>query len=423
MRLLLVFPFFPYPPSDGGRIGFFNPIKYLSRQNDLFVVCLAGHTEEPAIEELRRYCRGVRVYRRPLGKDYLRLARGMVSFPPGASAKYWYPEAGELIREAIAIHKPDLVEFHHLNTAKYRSYAGDRPCVLREHNVESQVWERFAENSTGWIEKSYARWTAGRVKRYEGDIAGSFDRCIVVSNADAGQLRVISPTAQIEVIPSGVDTEYFYPQPEAVEDPLLITLTGSFEWKPKQQSLVKLLREVFPLIRERIPKVKLQVVGKGVPGDLKRLAEGIPGVTVTGPVPDVRPYIAHSALLINYLESGGGIALKVLEAMAMRKAVLCNALGCEGIPVAYGEDIYVADGAEQFASAAAHLIQNERARQTLAANGYRAVRERYSWDILARAFQRCYEELILGNGRKPPISDDKGREYALGLSVGIRNGE
>jgi glycosyltransferase involved in cell wall biosynthesis len=423
MRLLLVFPFFPYPPNDGGRIGFFNPIKYLSRQNDLFVVCLAGRTEELAIEELSRYCRDVRVYRRPVGKGYLRLAKGLISFPPGASAKYWYPAAGELIREAIAIHKPDLVEFHHLNTAKYRSYAGDLPCVLREHNVESQVWERFAENSTGWIEKNYARWTAGRVKQYEGDIAACFDRCIVVSDADAGQLGDISPTAQIEVIPSGVDTEYFYPRPEAVEDPHLITLTGSFEWKPKRQSLIKLLREVFPLIRERIPEVKLQVVGKGVPGDVRRIAEGIPGVTIAGPVPDVRPYIAQSALLINYLESGGGIALKVLEAMAMRKAVLCNALGCEGIPVTYGEDICVADGVERFATAAANLIQDERARKTLADNGYRRVRERYSWDVLARAFQRCYEELILGTGRRPPISGDEGREYSPGLPVAIRNGE
>jgi glycosyltransferase involved in cell wall biosynthesis len=109
--------------------------------------------------------------------------------------------------------------------------------------------------------------------------------------------------------------------------------------------------------------------------------------------------------------------------MAMRKAVLCNALGCEGIPVAYGEDICVADGAEQFASAAAHLIQDERARKTLADNGYRRVREKYSWDVLARAFQRCYEELILGNGRKSPISGDKGREYLPGLSVAISSGE
>lgn len=128
----------------------------------------------------------------------------------------------------------------------------------------------------------------------------------MVSDADAGQLGDISPTAQIEVIPSGVDTEYFYPQPEAVEDPLLITLTGSFEWKPKRQSLIKLLTEVFPLIRARIPGVKLQVVGKGVTGDLMRVAEAIPGVTIAGPVADVRPYIAQSALLINYLESGGG---------------------------------------------------------------------------------------------------------------------
>src|SRR5882724_9325226 len=121
MRLLLVFPFFPFPPNDGGRIGFFNPIKYLSRQHVVAVACLVGPQEDVAIEELKHYCSDVYIFKRP-GGDVYRLAKGLFSDPPGAAAKYWDPQAGEFIRRAIASHKPDIVEFHHLNMAAYQHF-------------------------------------------------------------------------------------------------------------------------------------------------------------------------------------------------------------------------------------------------------------------------------------------------------------
>src|SRR5579864_2585102 len=213
MRLLLAFPFFPYPPNDGGRIGFFNSVKYLSRAHEVTVFTLAGDGEAVAIEELKRLCKDVCVFRRPPGRDAYRLMRGCVCFPPGAGSKYWYPAAGEFIRRTIATHGSQLVEFHHLNMAIYRKFAGSAPAVLREHNVEYRVWERYAEKASGWIEQGYAKWTAPRVRKYEAEAAARFDRCIVVSPADASYLQKVSPKAWIETIPSGVDTEYFFPLP------------------------------------------------------------------------------------------------------------------------------------------------------------------------------------------------------------------
>jgi glycosyltransferase involved in cell wall biosynthesis len=221
-------------------------------------------------------------------------------------------------------------------------------------------------------------------------MATHFDRCIVVSAADANHMRAIVPQARIEVIPSGVDTEYFYPFPDAKEEQFSITLTGSFDWKPKQQSLHALLTGVFPRIKAKVAEARLYVVGKGIPDHLRHVAETIPGVVIIGAVPDVRPYIARSALLINYLESGGGIALKVLEAMAMRKPVLCNALGCEGIPMKHGRDIFVADSPDDFAAAAAYLLEDQTIRKGLAGEGYRRVLEDYSWNVIAQRLQDCY---------------------------------
>lgn len=394
MKLLLVFPFFPYPPTDGGRIGFFNPVKYLSRSHEITVVCLATHDEDLDVGELKRYCSEVYIYRYSRNLGSYRLVQGLFSSPPGSAAKYWHPCAGDLIKQAVAAHNPDIVEFHHLNTAVYRRFAGTVPTVLREHNIEYKVWERFARETYGLGNRMYSAWSGPRVKHYEAEICKQFDRCVVVSPADAAHLREVSPAARIEVIPSGVDTEYFLPAPDVPEQPLSITLTGSFAWQPKQRSLKSLLTQVFPKIRTSLPEARLFVVGKGVPKELLETAEAIPGVVVVGPVPDVRPYIARSALMINYLESGGGIALKILEAMAMHKPVLCNSMGCEGIPATHGKEIFVADGADEFAAAAICLLGNEGMRARLAENGYRRVREQYSWNHVASRFLECYETLL-----------------------------
>ena len=395
MRILLVYPFLPYPPDDGGRIGFFNPIKYLSRRHEVSVVCLRdGSEQEEWISELKTHCADLQTYERHASRDVYRLAKGMVIPPPGSSAKYWDDKAGELIRETIARRRPEIVEFHHLNTAIYRNFAGSVPTILREHNVEYKVWERHAESASTWVERTYAKWTAPRVKRYEAEATSRFDRCIVVSQTDAAHLRKVSPRARIEMIPSGVDTEYFHPLLDVPDEPLSMTLTGSFDWKPKQQSLSKLIREIFPRIRAKVPEAKLYVVGKGVPEHLRRIARETPGITVTGRVEDVRPYIARSALLLNYLESGGGIALKILEAMAMRKPVLSNSLGSEGIDAEPGREVALADGPEKFAEAACYLLANAAARRALAENAYQKILESYSWDVIADQFQSCYEALL-----------------------------
>jgi glycosyltransferase involved in cell wall biosynthesis len=318
----------------------------------------------------------------------------MVLDPPGTLHKYWFRGAGALIAETVRAFRPQIVECHSLHTAIYRRFCEGVPAVLREHNVEYKVWERYAANASGWVAGNYARWTAPRVRRYEAEAASRFERCIVVSPADAEFLRAASPTARVEVVPFGVDMEYFYPLPDVPEEPCSVTITGDFGWGPKQQSLNALLTQVFPVLRAQYPPAKLYVVGKGVPSGLRNLAEGLRGVVVTGPVADVRPYIARSSLLINYVVAGGGIALKVLEAMAMRKPVLCNLLGCEGTPLVHGRDVFVADGPEDFASAAAYLLRDEGARRGLAEQGHQRVLETYSWNVVASRLQECYQSVV-----------------------------
>jgi glycosyltransferase involved in cell wall biosynthesis len=393
LRVLFVTHLFPYPPADGGRIGFFNPLKYLSRRMEIVLVSFRDSEPDEFVHEMKRYCLDVKVHTVPQS-PYVGLLRGMFADPPGSYAKYLDKKFARLVQNTARQWKVNLAEFQCLHTAEYRSWVDGIPIILRGHNVDYKLWERQAEYANSIWERIYVSRVAPRVKAYEARVAPEFERCIMVSEADANHLREIAPTARIEAIPSGVDTEYFLPDPNTQEESFSIVMTGGFAWQPKQHNLRVLLTEVYPRIKARVPNVTVSVVGKGAPSELRQLANSIPGVTMTGEVPDVRPYVHKAALAINYVESGGGIALKVLEAMAMRKPVLSTSLGCEGIKVRHGEDVFLADGAESFAEAAVLLLQSNGIRQRIAEGGHRLVRQTYAWDRLAERFEDCYAAVL-----------------------------
>jgi len=162
----------------------------------------------------------------------------------------------------------------------------------------------------------------------------------------------------------------------------------------EQHNLKVLLTDIFPRIKALLPMATLTVVGTGASDKLRTLASKIPGVTMTGRVPDVRPYLRTAALVINYVESGGGIALKVLEAMAMKKPVLSNLLGCEGIRTRHCENVFLVDGPESFAEAAVFLLRNQAMRDKIAGEGYKLIVESYAWNRLVSQFEDVYGAVL-----------------------------
>jgi glycosyltransferase involved in cell wall biosynthesis len=191
----------------------------------------------------------------------------------------------------------------------------------------------------------------------------------------------------------GVDTDYFAPS-DAPVVPGSIVLTGSYGWAPKRHNLEVLIQEVLPLIRQLVPEARLSVVGTGLNGQILRRLQNEPGVDYVGPVDDVRPYVARSAVSVNYVESGGGIPIKVLEAMAMGKPVVTNTLGAEGIAATNGRDLLVARSKAEFAKALAGLLADPVRQLTLGQAGRRLVLERYSSAALAQKLADYYQTII-----------------------------
>lgn len=214
----------------------------------------------------------------------------------------------------------------------------------------------------------------------------------MVSDADAEDLRTICAGAMTDVIPNGVDTEYFSPR-WGQETPTLI-FTGGMNMFANRDGVDWFLESVWPAVKVRIPEVRFVVIGQRPSQRLLEAAAQDGAVEAPGFVSDVRPAVARAAIYVVPLRVGGGTRLKVFDAMAQGKAIVSTTLGAEGIDVRDGEHLVLADDAGSFAERIVELLQQPEVRRRLGEAARAQVEERYSWVMLADSLARVYERVI-----------------------------
>jgi glycosyltransferase involved in cell wall biosynthesis len=195
------------------------------------------------------------------------------------------------------------------------------------------------------------------------------------------------------VIPTGVDLDFFRPT-AAADQPDSLVFTGAMDWMANEDAIFYFTQEVLPLIRKRIPKTSLLVVGRNPSSRLQELCRVTEGLEVTGRVEDIRPFVQRASVYIVPLRVGSGTRLKIFEAMAMGKAIVSTSIGAEGLPVRSGQNIMIADTPETFATAVVELLRNDGRRAELAGAARELVVERYGWGEAAKRFESVLEKLV-----------------------------
>jgi glycosyltransferase involved in cell wall biosynthesis len=199
------------------------------------------------------------------------------------------------------------------------------------------------------------------------------------------------PGLLTEVVANAVDVDYFRDADQPI-DLCAIVMTGLMHYRPNIDGALYFLREIFPHILASRPEMVFYIVGAGASEELKRHAG--PNVVVTDTVPDVRPYVRKAAVFVVPLRMGGGTRLKVLEGLAMEKAVVSTSLGSEGIDVTDGEQLLIVDDPRPFADAVLALL-NDRARaRTLGRRGREFVERQYKWEAVVNRLENFYSRLL-----------------------------
>jgi polysaccharide biosynthesis protein PslH len=261
------------------------------------------------------------------------------------------------------------------------------PLVVTHHNIESMLMERRASVQRGLARRYLARET-DKLRRYEERLSPRYDVNIVVSEPDGEVLRTLAPDARIALVPNGVDVEYFSPN-GAAETPSLV-YTGGLTMFANLDAVLHFLRDIWPRIVAQQPDVRFYAVGRHPPAEVRAFAERDPNIVVTGYLEDIRPTVASAAVYVVPLRVGGGTRLKVLDAMAMGKAMVSTSIGCEGIDVRPGEHLLVADTPEAFADATVALLRDPGRRQTLGRAARAKAEATYAWERVGEQLLDAY---------------------------------
>ncbi len=399
-RLLVVSPF---PPRRDGFHGGARAIAHflhrLAVRHEIALLCLRASAEPPIDEQLVTELAHVEeiVYPggasangpiRGLVRDYAGLLRGTPSWVRGLRSI----EFARALRDLDLAWRPDIIQFEYSVMGQYVTALPDlrAPRVLVEHDLAieaaSELWRR---------KRGTARLRAGvellAWKNFESRLMEQVDVVVVFTDRDADAVRGFFADARVKVVPLGAEVPTRPLNPRGGSPPTLL-FVGSFVHTPNVDAAVRLARDIFPRLRDTFPELMLNLVGHAPTSEVRALVA--PRIAVHGDVPDVTPYVEQAAVFVAPLGLGGGMRIKVLEALAAGKAVVASPRAVEGICAVPGEHLLLAESDEEFAAAVAQLVRDPARRSAIGEAAHAWAREHLSWDRSASLFERLYDSLI-----------------------------
>ncbi len=390
----------PWPLDTGGHLRTFYLLRAVARRFRLRLVAPVAAGQEEHADELRRHgiqvCPAFVAPRKPWREALRALASAARREPYVLYRRHDRAAVRAELRRQCRAETPQALYLDHLDSLAFRPLLPPLPAVIDLHNVYSTLLRRTADEQRRWWTRLYLRHEARLLAVAERRAARSADALTAVSADDAEAFRALGPR-RLHVVPNGVDCARYAALPEGRDaGPPTVLYVGAMSWGPNAAAARFLAAEVLPRVRAVLPDARLQVVGRDPPPKVKALT-ALPGVEVTGAVPDVLPYLRGAHLLAVPLEAGGGTRLKMLEAFAAGLPVVSTPVGCEGIEAAHGEHLLVADRS-RFADAVLGLLGDAALRGRLATRARRLVRERYDWERVGEVACGAVAE-VLGAGR------------------------
>ena len=379
---------FPFPPRSGFETRVYQLARELASRHDVTLLSYVDPGRRYDVARLREHLSVEVVEREAVSRGAKRMSQlvSVASRRPFAFRSVYSPEMQKAIDEICSTRSIDIILVESSVLGAFRFPAAPR-LVLDEHNIEYEVFARMHASERSLPRRLFNRLEHTRFRRLERTWWRQVDGCAVTSEREAAIVRSHAPKTALAVVPNGVDLEYFSPR-ETKPDPLSVVFNGVLDYRPNLDAAHFLVDEIWPLVLQRLPDAQLSIVGRGEPADLRSLER--PGIVATGQVPDLRPYLANAAVVAVPIRMGGKARLKVVEGLAMAKAMVSTSIGCEGVDVRDGEHLLVANSPEAFAAAVVGLLQDRTLAHALGRAGRAQMEQRYSWELAAGRMEELF---------------------------------
>ena len=393
MKILVLCARVPYPLTNGESLRIFNYARHLAPRHELDLVCVGDpEAVDPAVHQVFR--------------------RIEVFVPPekDATRRGWVRRTLDAFRVDALLKRYPNVEAHLADVVLSRDYdviwtsTDLARCV--PDGIRVPVLTDVCDDGVLLLKRELARTRGGiqwlRVwkrlllaREFERRYFAPTDACLFVSDEDAQTFQALAPGSRAEVIPNGVDAEYFEPR-TGVEDPATLIFEGSMDFAPNADAAVYLCRDLLPLIRARRPDVRVLIVGRDPTPEVRALASDI--VTVTGRVDDIRPYLTRGTVFVCPLRMGAGIKNKILQAWSMGRAVVATPVSLGGLDFAEGTNLLVGRDLLGLADAVMRLLDDPELRRKIGARARETVLNAYRWEARSRQFEQLLGSLVAPYG-------------------------
>jgi glycosyltransferase involved in cell wall biosynthesis len=385
------------PVDTGGKIRSFNLLRELDARGRVTLLSYYGGSRDLDYEQqlVTAFPGAVPVHTGAAGDSAAAVAFDYAAKvcrrTPYAVSKFTSPLVHRLVAEWDSQRRFDVFVCDFLSASMNFPRRLHTPSVLFQHNVESILWRRQAATERHPVKRLIYCLEAAKMERYERAAVRRFEHVLAVSEADKAAMAEMTAASRISVVPTGVDTKAFKPAIRTNSLEPIVLFLGSMDWEPNVDGVQYFVDAIWPRIRAAFPSAKFQVVGRNPSAPIRRLASE--GVEIVGTVPSVVEYLRRAAVVVVPLRVGGGTRLKIYEAMAAAKAVVSTTMGAEGLDVADGRDIVLADTPERFAVAVTRLLQDAPERRRLEDKAL-ATASRYDWSAVAEQLESILARTI-----------------------------
>lgn len=393
MKILLLTQVLPYPPDSGPKVKTWNVLKYLALHHEVTLISFVRGDQTKEVEHIKSYCKNVFTVpmRRGIRYELIALWKSLLSKIPWIIARDARQEMFTLVERVAAQDDFDYVHADQLNMAQYAESIAGVKRVFDAHNALWMLYKRLSEQlKFGPIKWLYQRdWRL--LQAYEGRICREFDHVLAVSEEDRNALMEVAKKTNLSMIvaPIAIDTDEVKPIERNLDSKRLVSI-GTMFWLPNVDGILWFAREVYPLIQAKMSEVTFDVIGARPPAEIQALASDNPGIRVHGYVENPLEYVENAAVMVVPLRAGGGMRVKILNALAQAMPIVTTTIGCEGIGVKNGEQLLIGDRSEEFADAILTILQHPDMGVRLGQSGRQLMEDHYDYRMACRPLDQIY---------------------------------
>jgi polysaccharide biosynthesis protein PslH len=397
MKLLFLAHRIPYPPNKGDKIRSYNELRgFVERGNEVHLLAFADRRRDLSYRVfLAQLCASVEIVPIHRIDAKFRAAAKLMTSQPLSLGYFESWKMKRLVRQSIARHDFDAIFVYSSTMAQYVPRELWGRTIVDLVDVDSEKWRDYAN-----FAKPPKSWLYGlewkRLRRYEHEIVRRFAFTILTTTREASlldELDEFTRRARLRIISNGVDLDYFQPEGEGAISPTpRLVFVGAMDYYANIEGVTWFVEKVFPLIRRLEPRAEFFIVGSNPTSEVERLGRR-KGVSVTGLVYDIRPFMRSATACVVPLRIARGVQNKVLEAMAAGKAIVATPEAVAGLRVRDGRELLLAQTPEEFADATLSLIRQESLRRELSSKSLRFVETEHDWEPLVRSVAELTESV------------------------------